>query len=142
MAVENHFDSTLYMADDSQFSHWIVPKQFWNLQESQENSTLHVYAYRAIPMIFGEDGRGVRMDPKDFHSGNYPDFREPDLSLYDLLGYDVVEYHTCQLVDLDKIERSDNTMTSTGRGHSPLSCNGLADQYPVNSYCLLDNMES
>ena len=48
-----------------------------------------------------------------------------------MLGYDVVEVSVA----------SPSPPRLPGFGHSPLSCNLLAREVPVNRYCLVDNRE-
>jgi hypothetical protein len=83
-----------------------------------------VYAYRAMPLIFGGDAlpRHLAVDQL-FFSDLPPLPPEPALPEYQRLGYDVVQY-----------------AHYLGYGCSPLSCNGMGAQQPVNAYCLLDTL--
>jgi hypothetical protein len=65
---------------------------------------------------------------------------EPDLTAYRRLGYDVVEFLPSLLLDFEDRRRAENVRLWSGAGHSPLSCNGLAGGYPVNQFCLLDDV--
>ena len=67
---------------------------------------------------------------------------EPDLSTYQWLGYDVVEFLPSLLLEFEGRCRNANIRLWSGSGHSPLSCNGLASSYPINQFCLLDDVEA
>ena len=54
--------------------------------------------------------------------------QEPDFLPYIRIGYDVVERNA--------------SMGILGFGCSPLSCNGMAENIPVNEFCLLNDLES
>ncbi len=54
--------------------------------------------------------------------------QEPELRSYVRLGYDVVERNPA--------------IGILGFGCSPLSCNGMAENIPVNEFCLLDDLGS
>lgn len=88
-----------------------------------------VYAYHAIPLLFSKEGEPTEVPPDALYFGDLPALPPaPDLSGYTFLGYDVVGYW-------------DVALRVLGHGCSPLSCNGLAAEYPVNRYCLLDSVE-
>ncbi len=92
----------------------------------EEQSRYRLYAYRAIPLVFGKSGVPDRLSPDELFDANLPELPpEADLSAYDFLGYDPVEY-----TDV------------LNYGCSPLSCNGMEADFPVNRYCLLDSLES
>lgn len=91
-----------------------------------ERAKYALYAYRAIPLKFGVEGEPTKIQPEDlFEEGLPPLPAELDLSGYDRLGYDVVEY--CGLLNY---------------GCSPLSCNGEHNLYPVNVHCLLTDLKT
>jgi hypothetical protein len=76
--------------------------------------------------VFGKSGVPDRLSPDELFDANLPELPpEADLSAYDFLGYDPVEY-----TDV------------LNYGCSPLSCNGMEADFPVNRYCLLDSLES
>lgn len=85
-----------------------------------ESSAATYFAYRAYPVVFGFDGTSLTFDQSPLfedHGPELPD--EPDLAGFTLLGFDVTEYPS---------------------GCSPLSCNGMASEQPVNRFCLLDDV--
>ncbi len=82
----------------------------------QERPLFDMYAYRLFPVVF--DGLEVLPVPVESTAAG-------DLSQYDFLGYDPV---------------SREGLTPEF-GHSPLSCNRGFEQYPVNRFCLLDDLD-
>jgi hypothetical protein len=100
-------------------------------------------AYRAFPWIFARAASPIRLEPKQLFVADYTlPLHEPEWSDYERLGYDVVQFEPSQLLDLDGESRDENSMTGGSYGCSPLSCNGLACDYPVNRYCLLDDIDT
>jgi hypothetical protein len=129
--------SSFYWATEQRISEWILP-----MPEHPEDRFC-VCAYRAVPWEFFGAETPRLLEPRQLFAGDYPlPLPEPDLSAYQQLGYDVVEFTPCRLLDLESYQHSESTALWPGYGHSPLSCNGLAGHYPVNQYCLLDDIES
>jgi hypothetical protein len=85
---------------------------------SEERSAYDMYAYRIFPVIFD----GAKISPIVIESAAVE-----NLSEYDFLGYDSV---------------SQEGETILGFSHSPFSCNHGFDRYPVNRFCLLDDLEA
>lgn len=83
----------------------------------RDNRAFHMFAYRMLPI--------------EFDGGTATPFSAPVNSVqpippeYARLGFDVV---SCSAGDLFEC--------------SPLSCNGRADDLPVNRYCLADSLET
>jgi hypothetical protein len=104
---------------------------------------LCIYAYRAVPWEFNEEAAPRLLEPKHLFARDYPiPLPEPDLSGYQRLGYDVVEFRPYVLLDFeDRLQERSGTLWP-GNGHSPLSCNGLAGHYPVNEFCLLEDVDA
>jgi hypothetical protein len=75
-----------------------------------------MYAYKLFPFVF-DGGAGSAVDVVSTATANLSDF--------DFVGYDPVSR------ELDVI----------GFGCSPLSCNKGFERYPVNRFCLLDDLE-
>ena len=93
---------------------------------SAEQSDYRLYAYRAFPIVFDISGIPRRQASGNMFSRDEPALpSEPDLSHYEHLGYDIVEYSGY-----------------VNYGCSPLSCNGMASRYPTNCFCLLDSLET
>jgi len=85
-----------------------------------------LYAYRAVPIVFDNEGDPCEISPDElFDIGLPPLPPEPDMPEFVSLGFDVVEY--CGFLNY---------------GCSPLSCNGMHNDYPVNQFCLLPDMNS
>lgn len=93
-----------------------------------ERLAYRIFAYRAIPVVFGKAGTVPEVVAVE---ALFPFYRylaelppEPDLSGFDRLGFDVVQY-------------SD----AINWGCSPLSCNYQYQHHAVNRYCLIDTAE-
>jgi hypothetical protein len=80
---------------------------------------MQVFAYRVSTIRFVNGSPQPWTWPDDAHPVDVP-------SDYRSLGFDAVHKH------MDSI---------LGFECSPLSCNGLAKEWPVNRYCLLDDLE-
>lgn len=81
-----------------------------------------LYAYFAIPLLFGEQGaQPLKLRPA-------PGQIAPD---YHSLGYDVVCW-----------DSGESGPMLPAFGCSPLSCNGLAEELKVNRFCLIDTLEA
>jgi hypothetical protein len=75
-----------------------------------------MYAYRIFPFMFGGDGDSAVLVELTASA---------HLAEYEFLGY-------------DPVSRESGT---TAFCHSPLSCNAGFEQYPVNRFFLIDNLE-
>jgi hypothetical protein len=136
-------NSPLYWATERGVCEWLLPESEWAFPgEEAPAGPLYLYAFRAVPLEFRGRGTPRHLEPQHFFAGDYSiPLLEPDLSGYQRLGYDVVEFRPCRLLDLEVHDRAENSRLCPGAGHSPLSCNGLACNYPVNPFCLLDEMD-
>ena len=83
----------------------------------QDRRAYDMYAYRLFPVVF--DGSEVSPVAAEATAAG-------DLSEYDFLGY-------------DPVSREEG---ASEFGHSPLSCNKGFDQYQVNRFCLLDDLNA
>jgi hypothetical protein len=101
---------------------------------NDDTAEYQLYAFYALPLLFGQGS-----EPKSLMQGEmyvhkrHEEFFEQPLSPlpaqsplvgYQHLGYDVLQY------------------TDALTGCSPLSCNYLAYEFPVNRYCLLDDQQA
>ncbi len=138
------WNSPLYWATERGAGDWLLPESEWAFQGWERPvGTLYLYAFRAVPLEFRGSGTSRQLEPKHLFAGDYPiPLPEPNLSAYQWLGYDVVEFRPCRLLDLEFHDRAENSRFSPGAGHSPLSCNGMACNYPVNPFCLLEDMDT
>jgi hypothetical protein len=84
------------------------------------------FLYRLVPAVLDDDGRRVPVDPDEVFDDRLPPLPAPAAppAGYVRLGYDVVSIGS-----------------TDGFECSPLSCNGMAGEIPVNRYCLLDDVE-
>ena len=102
---------------------------------------LDLCAYRVFPWRFGRDASPVVLEPRQLFAEDYAlPLPAPDWADFERLGYDVVQFEPARLLDRDGGRRSDTSLASFGYGCSPLSCNGLACEYPVNRCCLFDEI--
>jgi len=104
---------------------------FWNDEASalalipaESAPNFRLYCYRVVPILFSGGPPKVVL-ASDLFTNTLPDLpASQDDSLYQSLGFDVVE------------------SSPIGFGCSPLSCNEMAKEIPVNRYCLIDDMET
>jgi hypothetical protein len=85
------------------------------------------FAYWLLSQTLDEEGQVRKVTPEDHFHGGLPVLPAPPEAPpgYDRLGYDVVA----------------TSPTTSGFACSPLSCNSMAGEIPVNRFCLLDTME-
>lgn len=89
-----------------------------------------LYAYQLIPCLFDSTGSPQVLSSEQLFETTLPALAPaPALDAYKRLGYDVVQFTQ---FDNDKL---------AGHGCSPLSCNGMANDYAVNQFCLLNTVE-
>jgi hypothetical protein len=81
-----------------------------------------IFGYRVWPIGYDEDGEHDSRAPRNALP------REPDLSRWERVGYDVVATDDCP---------DDYYMWC-----SPLSCNSAARNHEVNRYCLMDSLDA
>lgn len=103
----------------------------------------HVCAYRAYRWKFEGDAPPVLLEPSQLFAADYPlPLPEPDWAAFERLGYDVVQFEPARLLDLEGEPQDQHGVTNGSYGCSPLSCNGMASEHPVNRYCLFDDLEA
>jgi hypothetical protein len=108
---------------------WNNEAQAWSLVPDESKDAFRVFAYRALPLLFGKTGIATPISLDELFPKEQPDLPpEPALFRYSRIGYDIVERNPA--------------MGSLGFGCSPLSCNGMAENLPVNDFCLLDDLET
>ena len=93
----------------------------WAVVPSGERDGHTLFAYRVYPLRFDEDQPDEAWDPAVAWS-ELP--HEPDLSAFERIGFDLVGKSQSAMFDC-----------------SPLSCNGVAAEYEVNRWCLIDDFE-
>ena len=94
------------------------------IPEGQE-SAFKLFAYDMFPLQFDENGMHDWISEVQL--------KRPDLSSYEIIGYDLVSKIPNQL--------DANPPQIYAAECSPLSCNYRAVDYPVNQYCLLDDYD-
>jgi hypothetical protein len=108
---------------------------FWNDEISalaavpvERLAHFRLFCYRLLPILFGASGEPKSVSIDDLFTDGLPGPpNEPDLSKYRALGYDIVE--------------APLTLSVLGFGCSPLSCNEVAEEIPVNQYCLVEDLD-
>jgi hypothetical protein len=98
---------------------WVFdsPEIAWGLVSETERHEFELFGYKLFPFIF-VDGIQKPFEIPEVHPTSLP-------ASFEQLGYDIVS-RTC----------------GSSLECSPLSCNDLAKDIPVNSYCLVDNAEA
>jgi|694.fasta_scaffold77609_3 hypothetical protein len=111
--------------------------------ECYTDDQLCLCAYRIFPLTFTNAASPSVLEARQLFVTEYAlPLLEPDWTNFERLGYDVVQFKPIRLLDLDGARRAERHLTSPSYGCSPLSCNGLAVFYPVNRYCLLDDIDT
>ncbi len=109
--------------DFNRASCWNDESLAWACVPDADRHRFRLFAYRAFPLVFGKTGLPEHVLPDEMFSKDLPPLpNEAGLSAYEKLGYDVVQY--ANLLNW---------------GCSPLSCNGMAEQFAVNKYCLIED---
>ena len=98
----------------------------WSVVPESERDRYRVYAYRILPSLFHESGEETEPPLPELHALPIPDD-------FTRLGYDAVERAP------GGIETGGNVPSFFC---SPLSCNYMAEEYPVNRYCLVDDLDT
>lgn len=110
--------------------------------ECYTDDQLCLCAYRIFPLMFTQSASPSVLESKQLFLAEYAlPLPEPDWTTFERLGYDVAQFKPIRLLDLEGVSPAENNMTNGSYGCSPLSCNMLSDLYPVNRYCLLDDLD-
>jgi hypothetical protein len=108
---------------------WNTEAQAWSLVPDESKSEFRIFAYRALPLLFGKTGIATPVSLDELFPKEQPDLPpEPARCTYSRIGYDIVERNPA--------------MGFLGFGCSPLSCNGMAENLPVNDFCLINDLET
>lgn len=94
-----------------------TPELAWSVVPQEDRHRYTLFAYRILPRLFGESEE--------------TEWQIPSLCVNALPG-------GFASVGFDAVSRSCGTTFEC----SPLSCNLMAAHYPVNRYCLLDDLET
>ena len=117
---------------EAQYETWLfdTPAAAWSVvpDAAAEAERYRLYAYRLLPILFHESGRNTDHPlPKALAAAPIP-------AGFVRIGYDAVQ--RC----VGTLHEGGNR--APGFGCSPLACNGMAHEYPVNRYCLIDDPET
>lgn len=105
-----------------------TPEAAWSVVPPAERERYRLYAYRLLPLLFHESGQTTEHPlPPALTAVPLP-------AAFSRLGYDAVQRHA------GTTHRGGNQPPAFFC--SPLSCNGMAAEYPVNRYCLVDDLET
>lgn len=108
---------------------WNSEAEAWACVPEERRPQFAAFAYQMLPMLFDTSGEGRVVALDELFPQELPGLPvKPVPSVYATLGYDVVV--------------RDIALGTLGFGCSPLSCNGMAKEIPVNQFCLLDNLEA
>ena len=108
---------------------WNSEAEAWTCVPEESRDAFGVYAYRALPLLFGKTGIDTPVTLDELFPKELPDLPpEPALLVYQRIGFDIVERNPA--------------MGALGFGCSPLSCNGMAESIAVNEFCLVDDLEA
>ena len=88
----------------------------WSMVPESSRRDFRLYAYAMLPVEFGDQERPLPLIPPEV---------EPPGDRFRRVGWDAVSRSTGHLLEC-----------------SPLSCNGMLEDFRVNSYCLFDDRES
>jgi hypothetical protein len=90
-----------------------------------------LFGFSLLPAIFGGDGSVERFDFQRLRGCDWESFPLEDPG-FESLGVDVVSFTSFRPAT------AQYAPVLASFDCSPLSCNGLAHEYPVNPYCLLE----
>jgi hypothetical protein len=108
---------------------WVVPEV--------ERERYRLYAYRLLPTLFHESGKETGLTLPEIKAVPIP-------ASFIRIGYDAVVHLTEYLRQARRLigETEDEPDSPLSFGCSPLSCNYMAEEYPVNRYCLVDDPDT
>ncbi len=104
-----------------------TPEAAWSVVPAGEEERYGLYAYRLLPTLLHESGQ------------------ETEHPLPELTAVPIPDEFSC--LGCDAVVRDPGGRQSGGWpmvpsfGCSPLSCNGMAEEYHVNRYCLIDDLD-
>ena len=102
-----------------------TPEAAWSVVPAAEAERYRLYAYRILPILFHESGHEAEHPlPHRLTVAVMPDG-------FDRIGYDAVQ----RVVGATHEDGNQ----APGFLCSPLWCNGMAHEYPVNRYCLAED---
>lgn len=108
-----------WLFDDPEAAWWMVPEA--------ERERYRLYAYRLLPTVFHDSGKETELTLPEIKAAPIP-------ASFVRIGYDAVGYRVGETAGELHIPPS--------FGCSPLSCNYMAEEYPVNRYCLVDDLDT
>ena len=104
-----------------------TPEAAWSVVPAGEQERYRLYAYRLLPTLFHESGQETEHPLPELMAVPMPDG-------FSCLGYDAVVRHVGTT--------HDGGNETPAFLCSPLSCNGMAEEYTVNRYCLVDDLDT
>ena len=104
-----------------------APGAAWSVVPPAELERYRLYAYRLLPTLFHESGEETQHPLPELTA-------VPMSDGFSCLGYDAV-------VRAPGGRPSGGWPMVPSFGCSPLSCNGMAEEYPVNRYCLVGDLD-
>lgn len=132
-----------WIAMDAARQEELIELNLLSIEECYQADQLRLCAYRVFPWTFTRAASPALLESRQLFVADYNlPLPEPDWTEFERFGYDVVQFEPIRLLDLDGASPAEHSMATGGYGCSPLSCNGLACDYPVNRYCLLDDIDT
>ena len=113
-----------WLFDDPGAAWWVVPEA--------ERERYRLYAYRLLPTLFHDSGKETGLTLPEIKAAPIP-------ASFVRIGYDAVVHLTEYLRQVGHAPDEDSTLSF---GCSPLSCNYMAEEYPVNRYCLVEDLDT
>ena len=107
-------NTATWLFDDPGAAWWVVPEV--------ERERYRLYAYRLLPTLFHDSGKETGLALPEIKAMPIP-------TSFVRIGYDAV------------VRQLDDPHIGSF-GCSPLSCNYMAEEYAVNRYCLVDDLDT
>ena len=113
-----------WLFDDPGAAWWVVPEA--------ERERYRLYAYRLLPTLFHDSGKETALTLPEIKAAPIP-------ASFVHIGYDAAVHETEYMRREGYVPEEDSTLSF---GCSPLSCNYMAEEYAVNRYCLVDDLDT
>ena len=97
-----------------------------------EREHYRLYGYRLLPTLFHDSGKETELTLPEIKAVPIP-------ASFTRIGYDAIVHLTEYLRQVGHAPEEDSTLSF---GCSPLSCNHMAEEFPVNRYCLVDDRDT
>ncbi len=113
-----------WLFDNPGAAWWVVPEA--------DRERYRLYAYRLLPTLFHDSGKETELTLPEIEAVPIP-------ASFIRIGFDAVVHLTEHLRQVGHAPEEDSTLSF---GCSPMSCNYMAEEYAVNRYCLVDDLDT